>query len=86
MYWGVNMKTIWQQSIRDIRQNFFEGQIEQAVPDTIKLLETLVADPTVDQENVGHVAVAILSAMEDKDYLLVADLVYFEIPRIWEAK
>jgi len=86
MYWGVNMKTVCQQLIEDIRQNFFDWKIEQAVQDSIKLLETIVADPEVDQDAVERVAATILSAMEHKDYLLVADLIYFEIPNTWENK
>ena len=79
------MKTAWQQSIGDIRQNFFDWKLEQAIPDTIKLLEILAADQKNDQAAVGRVAAAVLSAMEDRDYLLVADLVYFEIPGLWKA-
>lgn len=78
------MNRVCQQSIGVIRQEFFDGQVEQALADTIKLLETLVADQDIDQQAVGRVATAILSAMEDNDYLLVADLVYFEIPDLWE--
>lgn len=78
------MKMTCQQAIGDIRQNFFDGLVEQAVADTIKLLEILIAEQQIDQQAVGRVATAILSAMEDKDYLLVADLIYFEIPALWK--
>lgn len=77
------MNTICQQSIGAVRQEFFDGQIEQALANTIKILETVVADQQIDQQAVGRVVTAILAAMEDQDYLLVADLVYFEIPGLW---
>lgn len=80
------MNTTYQQSVGDIRQKFFEDQVEQAVADTIKLLETLVADQQIDQQAVGRMATTILSAMEDQDYLRLADLVYFEIPGLWKTK
>lgn len=71
--------------LEDIRCQIFGGQFEKALQGTIALLEQLLSDSTVGATAVNPVAEAIMAAVEQKDYLLFADLVYFEIPALGQT-
>jgi len=70
------------QAVADIRRQIFAWQIETAVERTVALIEALLAHGRVNSAEVNRLAMAIMVAVEQKNYLLFADLVYFEIPAL----
>ncbi|MDR3560135.1 MAG: hypothetical protein P4N59_01650 [Negativicutes bacterium] len=74
------------QAVVDIRRQIFALQIDAALGQTATLIEALLTDGGVSAAAVNRVAMAIMAAVEQRDYLLFADLVYFEIPALGQTR
>ena len=70
------------QVVAEIRRQIFAWQIDTALAQTAALIESLLANGMANPLLANRVATAIMAAIDQKDYLLFADLVYFEIPAL----
>lgn len=68
-----------------IRNGIFKGDFASSTQSSVELLQDMLKCNEFPPDDIQRIAQAMLQALQHKDYLLLADIVYFEIPKLWQG-
>lgn len=68
-----------------IRNEIFQDNFAEGSKIAVELLQDLLQCNMFDAMEINKIAQAMMEAMQRKDYLLLADIVYFDIPELWKG-
>lgn len=68
-----------------IRNEIFRDNFAEGSRIAVGVLQDLLQCNTFDSLEINKIAQAMMEAMQRKDYLLLADIVYFDIPKLWQG-
>ena len=68
-----------------IRNQIFQDDFAEGSKIAVELLQDLLQCNLFNAMEIKKIAQAMMAAMQKKDYLLLADIVYFDIPKLWQG-
>ena len=68
-----------------VRKEIFQDDFAEGTRLSVEVLQSLLKCSTFDQAAINDIAQAMMQAMQQQDYLLLADIVYFDIPKLWKG-
>lgn len=72
--------------IEEIQKNYFNDNIKKGTELLIKLVTDLETKGYMADDNIKKNIIAILNAMENKDYLLINDILEYEVRKIFQGE
>lgn len=71
---------------QDARQDLFQYNIEAGIKKTVNLIQKLtpLAREAGKEKEMNRITVALMTALQQKDYLLFSDIACYEFPALFE--